>query len=138
MPSGVLKFRSSASDLQTGAGRHSLKCDLNVLFRVGCKIEAEGHHSPPQVHSLPHILLICRQNSNSWSCAHTDSTAEYNSLLWKRIVPYAPVMADVTGLFSVQGNLLSLREEARASCNAFDALDKYESWQFAQDLMCNT
>ena len=60
----------ASQEAEECASRHLLESDLNVLFRVGSKIKAEGHHSPPQVHSLSHILLICRNTTNDWSLQH--------------------------------------------------------------------
>ena len=47
-------------------------------------------------------------------------------------------MTDVTGPSKMQGHLLSLRGDACASDNAFDALDKHEGWHLARHLKLNT
>jgi len=54
----------------------SLESGVHIFLRVGREVKAEGHDSPPQVHALPHILLICKphipcqKTDHLWTAAH--------------------------------------------------------------------
>ena len=52
---------------------------VNVLLGVRLEVQAEGHHAPPKVHPLPHLLLVCTARPHRLSCEDA-----YRRLPWQR------------------------------------------------------